>query len=210
MIPSPALKRLTEIYPVSRETIRRLEIYVERLTLWQKKTNLVSPSTLDEIWERHVADSLQCIALKPQARHWLDLGSGGGLPAMVIAAVMAEADDSTITLVESNHKKTAFLRQVNRQMSANAKVVTSRIEEAGPIDPAPQVITARALTALPHLLELASPWLIEGAVGLFHKGREYEREIADCDGLWRFDLINHKSVTSADSVVLEISNLQRV
>lgn len=201
--------RLANILPVSRETFERLQVYVNRLTEWQRKTNLVSPSTLDEIWDRHIADSLQCIALKPDVSRWLDLGSGGGLPGMVIAAVMAEQAGGSVTLVESNQKKTAFLRQVARQMGAPAKVMSKRIEQVDAPDLKPEIVTARALTALPNLLELASPWLEKGATGLFHKGREYERELADCDGLWRFDLIKHKSSTSDDSVILEISNLQR-
>ncbi|MGI9351614.1 MAG: 16S rRNA (guanine(527)-N(7))-methyltransferase RsmG [Rhizobiaceae bacterium] len=203
-------EKLSEIYPVSRETFERLTLYVERLGEWQKKTNLVASSTLDGIWTRHIADSLQCAAIKPEALCWLDLGSGGGLPAMVIAAVLAEKRGGRITLVESNRKKTVFLRQVNRQMNTNAKVLTSRIEEVELIDEVPEVVTARALTALPQLLDLASPWLEKGAVGLFHKGREYQRELANCDGLWQFDLVCHESRTAAGSVMLEISNLQRV
>ncbi|MEM7290480.1 MAG: 16S rRNA (guanine(527)-N(7))-methyltransferase RsmG, partial [Pseudomonadota bacterium] len=105
---------LNSVHPVSRETMDRLDVYVSLLIQWQKKTNLIAPSTLDEIWERHIADSLQILALKPDARHWLDLGSGGGFPGLVIAACMAENEKSTVTLVESNNKKTAFLRQANR------------------------------------------------------------------------------------------------
>ncbi len=201
--------RLCEIYPVSRETYGRLKIYVDRLSAWQTKTNLVAQSTLNDIWERHIVDSLQCVSLKPEALHWLDLGSGGGLPGMVIASVMADRECSSVYLVESNRKKTAFLRQVNRQMESNATVLTDRIESIGALPHKPEIVTARALTALPDLLELASPWLLNGATGLFHKGREYGRELKDCDGLWSFDLIQHRSNTSADSVVLEISNLQR-
>ncbi|MEM9277531.1 MAG: 16S rRNA (guanine(527)-N(7))-methyltransferase RsmG [Pseudomonadota bacterium] len=201
---------LSEIYPVSRETFGRLQVYVERLSEWQKKTNLVAPSTLDEIWDRHIADSLQCVSIKPDCRHWLDLGSGGGLPGLVIASIMADCPESSVTLVESNQKKTAFLRQANRQMGVNAKVLTSRIEAVDVEGLKPQTVTARALTALPNLLTLASPWLMNGAIGLFHKGREFERELAECNGLWSFDLIHHQSMINAESVVLEISNLQRV
>lgn len=201
---------LDKIYPVSRETIGRLEIYVELLTQWQKKTNLIAPSTLDEIWERHIADSLQILAIKPDSLNWLDLGSGGGFPGLVIAAVMADHEAGSITLIESNNKKTAFLRQANRAMGAGANIVTSRIEDAADLDIQPEVVTARALTALPNLLQLSSPWLCNGAVGMFHKGREYRREIAETDGLWDFDLVDHKSRVSDDSVILEITNLRRI
>ncbi|MDJ0614481.1 MAG: 16S rRNA (guanine(527)-N(7))-methyltransferase RsmG [Rhizobiaceae bacterium] len=205
-----ALDQLRSIYPLSEEAFDRLNLYVARLEEWQKKTNLIAPSTLDEIWQRHVADSLQCLAIKPDVRRWLDIGSGGGFPGLVIAAIMADYDDSTLVMVESNNKKTAFLRQVNRQMGATAKVVTSRIEDVEIDDFVPEIVTARALTALPGLLELSDKWLSQGAIGLFHKGREYESELQDCHGLWRFDLINHESKISADSVILEISKLEKI
>ena len=204
------LSELSRIYPVSRETFHRFEILVERVEEWQKKTNLVAPSTLNDIWNRHIADSLQCLSIKPDARSWVDIGSGGGFPGLVIAAVMAEREGSTVDLVESIQKKCSFLRQVNRQMGGKAKVHCDRIENAGKLIPKPEIVTARALAALPMLLELSSTWLLNGATALFHKGREYEAELADCDGLWTFDLINHESVISSDSVILEIRNLKQV
>ena len=200
---------LSRIYPVSRETFSRLELFVARVLEWQKKTNLVAPSTVDDIWSRHIADSLQCLAIKPQAKKWLDLGSGGGFPGMVIASSMAEREGSEVHLVESNTKKAAFLRQTNRQIGARAVVHCERIEHFEGDEISPEVVTARALAPLHTLLDLASPWLLKGAVAMFHKGREYERELEDCYGLWHFDLVNHESKISADSVILEISNLQR-
>ncbi|MEM8650875.1 MAG: 16S rRNA (guanine(527)-N(7))-methyltransferase RsmG [Pseudomonadota bacterium] len=200
---------LCEIYPVSRETFQKLEIYVDQLKKWQKKTNLIANSTVDDIWHRHVADSLQSVAIRPEARKWVDIGSGGGFPGLVIAACMSEHANSSVTLVESNSKKTAFLRQASRQMGANAKVITARIEDAVGDVVSPEIVTARALSSLSNLLELSSHWLMNGATALFHKGREYEQEIRETDGLWTFDLVNHESRISADSVVLEISNLKR-
>lgn len=201
---------LQSIHPVSRETFQRLELYVERLKDWQAKTNLVAPSTLDQIWERHIADSLQCIALKSDCRSWVDIGSGGGLPALVINAVMIDGPDYQLSMVESNSKKCAFLRQVNRQMGGNAQVYASRIESVAKQIEIPQLVTARALAALPKLLELASPWLLNGATGLFHKGREFSSELKECNGLWKFDLVEHQSRIAEDSVLLEISNLKRI
>lgn len=209
MIHSSEREYLQSIHPVSQTVFERLELYVARLTEWQRKTNLIAPSTLEDIWVRHVADSLQCIALKPDSRSWLDLGSGGGFPGLVIAAVMADEDNASVTLVESNNKKTAFLRQVNHQMGAKATVVTARIEDVEIASGAPEVITARALTALPNLLSLSSRWIEAGAIGLFHKGRESASELAECDGLWSYDLIHHSSRISPESVILEISNLTR-
>lgn len=200
---------LCRIYPVSRETFQRLKLYVQRLEEWQKKTNLVAPSTLEDIWSRHIADSLQIMTLKPEATSWVDIGSGGGLPGLVITAVMAEREGSQVDMIESIQKKCSFLRQVNRQMQGPAKVHCGRIEDVAAGLDIPQIVTARALASLPVLLDLASPLLMNGAVGLFHKGREFESELADCDGLWRFDLIKHESVISTDSVILEIKNLER-
>lgn len=203
------LNELSRIHPVSRETFERLKILVERIEEWQKKTNLVAPSTLNDIWNRHIADSLQCLSLKPHVKNWIDIGSGGGFPGLVISAVLADDDEVSIDLVESNQKKCAFLRQVNRQMGAKASIHCNRIEDVNTKLAMPEVVTARALAALPLLLELSSPWLLNGAIALFHKGREFEAELADCDGLWSFDLVNHKSVVSPDSVILEISNLKK-
>ncbi len=204
------LSELLRIYPVSRETFQRLKIMVERVEEWQKKTNLIALSTLNDIWSRHIADSLQCLRLKPEARSWVDIGSGGGFPGLVIAAVMAEHESSSVDLVESIQKKCSFLRQVNRQMGATAKIHCNRIENVSLSIPQPEIITGRALAALPTLLELSSPWMLNGATALFHKGREFEAELADCDGLWEFDLVHHESVISSDSVILEIRNLKQV
>lgn len=209
MIEEKHLQTLRQIYPLSEECAERLEIFVARLLEWQKKTNLVAPSTLDDIWSRHVADSLQCVALKQDTRTWLDIGSGGGFPGLVIAAVMAEHSNAEVSLVESLNKKTAFLRQTNRQMGAKAKVITSRIEDCYCLIKQPEVVTARALTSLPDLLDLCFPWLSQGATGLFHKGREYKEEIQDSRSLWEYDLIHHTSAISSESVILEIKNLKR-
>ncbi len=209
MSTQPVYDQLQDIYPLSKAAFERLTLYVARLEEWQKKTNLIARSTVDEIWHRHVADSLQCLALKPAARRWLDVGSGGGFPGLVIASVLADYEDGEIILIESNNKKTAFLRQVNRQMGGPGQIITSRIEEAdvGSFDP--QIVTARALTALPALLGLTQRWLSQGATGLFHKGREFQSELEDCNGVWSFDLLNHSSKISSDSVILEIANLKK-
>lgn len=204
------LSELSRIHPVSRETFQRLKILVARVEEWQKKTNLIAPSTLNDIWNRHIADSLQCVRIKPEARSWVDIGSGGGFPGLIISAIMADYEDTSVSLVESIQKKCSFLRQVNRQMETNAKVYCGRIEEVSSDIPQPDIVTARALAALPLLLELSSPWLLKGATGLFHKGREFEAELSDCDGLWEFDLVSHDSVISTDSVILEISNLKKL
>lgn len=132
------LSELSRIYPVSRETFLRFKILVERVEEWQKKTNLIAQSTLNDIWNRHIADSLQCLSIKPDARSWVDIGSGGGFPGLVIAAVMAEHENSSVDLVESIQKKCSFLRQVNRQMAATAKIHCDRIENVSQSIPQPE------------------------------------------------------------------------
>lgn len=207
------LSLLDQIYPVSRETIRELAAFGELLALWQRKTNLVAPSTLPQFWSRHVADSLQCLALKPDARRWIDLGSGGGFPAVPIA-IANRGRPTEHHLVESIHKKCAFLREAVRISGANATIHCERIESAAErprqTTELGTIVTARALASLPRLMAFAEPVFARGAVALFHKGRDFEAELRECDGLWKFDLIVHRSRIEADSVVLEISDASRV
>ncbi|GIK82755.1 MAG: ribosomal RNA small subunit methyltransferase G [Alphaproteobacteria bacterium] len=199
--------------PVSRETLAALETYRRLLTEWQERTNLVGTATLAEYWMRHVGDSLQALALMPEAYHWIDLGSGAGFPGMVIAIAHGADPRRSHVLIDSNARKCAFLREVARATGAHATVVNERIESAAKryaqARPAPQVVTARALAPLGRLLELAAPLLADGAVGLFHKGREYQGEIEDCRGLWEFDLVIHKSRIAAGSVLLEVRHPTR-
>src|SRR5262252_8425032 len=106
------------LIPVSRETEARLDRYIARLRQWQAKTNLVAPSTLPNLWTRHIADSLQLLPLAPSAKRWADLGSGGGFPGIVLACAMAEMPDATVHLIERNAKKAAFLREALRVTGA--------------------------------------------------------------------------------------------
>src|SRR5690348_13481288 len=108
--------------PVSRETEERLVRFVELLLLWQEKTNLVASSTVDRIWSRHIADSLQLLELAPDAKAWIDLGSGGGFPGIPIACALADTSGARVHLVESNGKKAAFLREAVRQLALPAEV----------------------------------------------------------------------------------------
>src|SRR6476660_2683373 len=108
--------------PVSRETEARLDRYVDLLVEWQAKTNLIAPSTLPHLWTRHIADSLQLRVLAPAAKIWVDLGSGGGFPGVVLACALAETPGINVHLVERNAKKAAFLREAVRITSAAATV----------------------------------------------------------------------------------------
>lgn len=205
--------RLAEIRDVagtvSRETLERLEAFETEFLKWSTRINLAAPSTLDALWSRHILDSAQLAALKPDAMSWLDLGSGGGFPGAVMAILLGERPGASIELVESNHKKAAFLRSVLGSLGAPATVHIRRIEEATDVCGNAEIVTARALAPLPRLLELASPWLTAGAVGLFHKGRDYAAEVAESGDGWQFDLIEHRSKIDPASRILELSGVER-
>jgi 16S rRNA (guanine527-N7)-methyltransferase len=200
---------LKQMYPsVSRETADDLIDFETLFIKWSKAINLASPNTLETLWERHILDSVQVFKLAPQAKQWLDLGSGGGFPGIVLA-VMLKQTGGAIRLVESNGKKSAFLRNALAQFQAPGQVVNARIENCYDLIQVPEIITARALASLDKLFELTEPWMTNGAKALFQKGRDYQREVDESLINWKFDLIRHESAIEADSVILEISNLQR-
>lgn len=195
--------------PVSRETFDRLQAFAQLFLRWNQRINLVASSTQDDLWRRHILDSAQLARLDPQARRWVDMGSGGGFPGLVLAFLLAERGGS-IDLVESNRKKAAFLQTAIGTFNLPARVVAQRIDASHALVSMPEIVTARALAPLPALLELAEPWLTAGARALFHKGRDYRREVEESAHRWRFYLLEHPSLIDADSVVLDIRNLGRV
>jgi len=188
---------------------------LEMLLKWQQTTNLVAPSTLDRIWTRHVLDSLQLVALAPQARMWVDLGSGGGFPGLVIACALAGRPGAKVHLVESNRKKAAFLREAARRLGLPALVHPERIEDAVPrlADPmAPDridVVTARALAPLAKLLDLAEPLLKTGALALFPKGQDVETELTDAAKYWNIEPDLIPSRTSPRGRVVVVRSARR-
>jgi 16S rRNA (guanine527-N7)-methyltransferase len=199
-----------EVFKVPRETIHRLERYAALLAHWQKSTNLVAPSTLPGLWSRHFADSAQIRGLAPEARLWLDLGSGAGFPGLVVAILQTGQPGFRMHLVESNQKKCAFLAEVVRETGAAVDIHAVRIEDLG--DSAdtlrPDVVSARALAPLPRLFELAQPFFDQRTIGLFLKGREAGLEIEAADLTWDFAASLHPSLTSADSHIVEVRDLR--
>jgi 16S rRNA (guanine527-N7)-methyltransferase len=200
-------------FPVSPETLHRLEVYADTLRLWQKRINLVAPSTLPDLWHRHIADSAQLVALAPPGiRTWADLGSGAGFPGLVVAILLAGRDTSEppprITLVESDQRKCAFLAEVVRATGISAllsvDILGMRIEAAATRDrlATVDVVSARALASMERLLELAAPFLGVASVALFMKGRSAEAEIAEARRAWRFvcDLVPSRSDAEAGIV----------
>ena len=194
--------------PVSRETFERLVAFEQVFLKWNRSINLAAPSTLDDVWRRHVLDSAQLARIEPEARRWVDLGSGGGFPGLVLGFLLAERAGASIDLVESNRKKASFLQAVIGQFGLPARVVARRIDDSYPLVLEPEIVTARALAALPALLDLAAPWLTKGARALFHKGRDYRAEVEESTHRWAFDLVEHPSMTDPHGVILEITDLR--
>jgi 16S rRNA (guanine527-N7)-methyltransferase len=162
------------------ETMRRLEIYANLLEKWQRAVNLVGNSTLGDLWVRHFADSLQVSAAVPEARRWLDLGSGAGFPGLVIAIKHADDLGAIVHLVEADRRKCAFLQSVIRETSAPAIVHCGRLEKILPnLDEKIDAVSARALAPLEALFGYAEKFIGQGAVGVFSKGKQFEVELTD-------------------------------
>lgn len=196
--------------PVSRETFDRLVQFEATFRRWSARINLAAPSTLDALWDRHILDSAQLLSLAPAARRWIDVGSGGGFPGAVLAILLAQHSGSSVQLVESNRKKAAFLISVLQEVGVAAQVHARRIEQCHDLLQTPEIVTARALAPLPRLLELTAPWLVRGARGLFHKGRDYRREVQESVNAWHFDLIEHTDKVDAAAVILDVRNPVRL
>jgi 16S rRNA (guanine527-N7)-methyltransferase len=196
--------------PVSRETEMRLDRYVELLGEWQAKTNLVAPSTLPHLWTRHISDSLQLLTLAPAAKVWIDLGSGGGFPGVVLACALAETPGATVHLVERNAKKSAFLREALRVTASPGMVHLSDIEDTvdrivDPID----CVTARALAPLHQLIGFAEPLVMKGAKALFLKGQDVEAELTEATKYWNVKPILHSSRTGGQGWIVELDRVER-
>ena len=171
--------RALALTPVSRETLERLDTFVELLLTRQRTTNLIANSTISHLWTRHIADSLQLLDLAPDARAWADLGSGAGFPGLMIAIALAERPGTMVHLIDSNKKKAAFLREAQRVTGAPAEVHIQRIDEFAHSFGAPlDAVTARAVAPLKLLLRQSFPLLGKsGAMGLFLKGQHAELEL---------------------------------
>jgi 16S rRNA (guanine527-N7)-methyltransferase len=196
-------------FHVSRETRERLEILVSELQRWQKAKNLVGPGTLETVWSRHIADSLQLVALAPDARVWLDLGSGAGFPGLVVAIAIRDRAGARVHCVESNGRKCSFLRHAARVTEAPVTVHNARIEDVmptfvGKVD----VVTARALAPLRRLLDWAAPLLTTGVEGLFPKGDNVLGELTEARESWKFTVDMIPSRTDPRGQIMRIGSLE--
>ena len=181
------IKKLSlENLDVSRETIGNLKLYVDILKKWNTTINLVSKDSIKDVWDRHILDSAQLFKFVTyDVKRWLDIGSGAGLPGLVIAVLAKERFPSLqITLIEADKRKCVFLNQVVRDLDLNVNTVPKRIEDCPPQDA--DVISARALTELDKLLSYFKYHGKFDCKGLFLKGRNIKNElnlVKNIDGL---------------------------
>jgi len=201
--------RALALTPVSRETAERLDRFVALLIHWQQRMNLVSRSTLPTIWTRHVADSLQLLTLAPGARTWVDLGSGGGFPGIVIACALVGISGAKVHLVESSTKKAVFLREAVRATEVPAEIHAIRIVDfvQNLRDPV-EVVTARALAPLSELLTEAYPLLKTGAMGIFPKGQDVEAELTQATKCWNIQASLAPSRTEPKARIVVIESIE--
>lgn len=202
-------ERLIADLSVSRETIDRLRGLEKLLIKWNPAINLVSKASLPQVWDRHILDSAQIFHLAQPASHWADLGSGGGFPGLVVACLAAELrPDLQITLVESDHRKSTFLREALRELQLQATVISARAEAIDPLGA--DVLSARALAPLVDLLALADRHMQPQGTALFPKGSTWRDEVARAREGWHFDLEAHPSLTDPAGAVLALKAIHHV
>jgi 16S rRNA (guanine527-N7)-methyltransferase len=192
---------------VSRETIENLERFTDLAIKWTPRINLIAKSSISIIWDRHIVDSVQIYRFAPVAfDNWVDLGSGGGFPGIVMAIIANEKQPNChFTLIESDQRKAAFLRTAARELELAVTVISERIEAVSPMNA--DVVSARALTALSSLLPLASRHLKPAGICLLHKGRQAQQEIAEAKKTWRFVLEDQPSITDPEARILIIQRI---
>jgi 16S rRNA (guanine527-N7)-methyltransferase len=200
-----------KLTPVSDGALARLDKFATLLVEWQSRINLVGPSTLPHLWTRHIADSLQLLRHVPNAKIWIDMGSGGGFPGIPIACALAQTPGAQVHLVESNGKKAAFLREAVRVTGAPATVHGERVENFGDsFDGNADVVTARAFAPLDLLFDQALPFMAKGATGLFLKGQDIEAELTDSSKHWSVEATRVPSLTDPNGSILIVRSLHRI
>jgi 16S rRNA (guanine527-N7)-methyltransferase len=201
------------MFPLSPDAVARLDRFVALLRTWQRRTNLIAPSTVGELWTRHVADSLQLVEIVTGHRGGgpviVDVGSGGGFPGMVIGCVVADVAGAEIHLVESNLKKAAFLREAVRETGAPAVVHAARFEEVLPtlLKKPVDYVTARAVAPLPELLELIAPLIQAGATAVLPKGRDLADELTESTLRWHIGVDTVPSRTNPAARIVIVTKL---
>ena len=192
---------------VSRETIQNLEHFAALVTKWTPKINLIAKGSVPDIWDRHIIDSVQLYRFAPKAyEKWADLGSGGGFPGIILAILAKEKQPNAhVTLIESDQRKSTFLRTAARELRLSITVIAERIEQTAPLGA--DVVSARALAPLPSLLPLVGRHMRDGGICLLHKGKQAAQEVADAKNDWSFDLEDHASMTDPEARLLVIQRI---
>jgi 16S rRNA (guanine527-N7)-methyltransferase len=187
-----------------------LESFAALLRKWQPVQNLVSRETLGAVWTRHFADSLQILRhLKETDHEFMDLGSGGGFPALPLA-IASKGLERHFTLIEPTARKVSFLRTVARELSLNVTVIGQRSDQIDSREtPVPDVITSRALAAMPQLCVWMEPFFAAKTRAILHKGREHVEELTESGAEWHHDVLIDSSDTDPGGVILTVTNLQR-
>lgn len=193
---------------VSHETYNALKAYEWLLEKWTVRINLISKSTRDDVWTRHICDSAQIMTLaSKRASHWIDIGSGGGLPGLVVAVLAQEFNPQLhVTLIESDQRKAVFLRTVVRELHLRATVYAKRIEAVGPLKA--DVISARALADLSFLLSVSHPLMRKNTQCLFMKGKNWSNEVKEAEKIWQFEAEHFISKTNHEAVILSVRNVK--
>ncbi|WP_341476688.1 16S rRNA (guanine(527)-N(7))-methyltransferase RsmG [Pelagivirga sediminicola] len=194
---------------VSRETIEQLRAFETLICKWSPTINLVSRADRKSVWERHILDSVQLYDAAPRSfTHWVDLGSGGGFPAVVVA-ILANAANAPrkITMVESDSRKATFLRTALREIGVPGIVINERIEDIPSLSA--DIISARALASLDGLLTLAQPHLTPTGTCLFAKGAKWRSEVEEAKLTWKFACSATKSDLDPEAAILSIKELSR-
>lgn len=183
---------------------------LERLRLmlidWNQRMNLVSEASLADFWPRHAFDSAQLLALAPDARVWVDIGAGAGFPGLVLAIFLKAVHGAKVWLVESQAKRCRFLAEAAGALDLPAEARHARAED---LSIRADVVTARAVAPLVRLLSYARPYLAQGAIGYFPKGRGVEAEIAEARKTWRFDCTLIQSLSDPTGRILKVEGLAR-
>lgn len=198
------------VVDVSRETQERLETYRLLLEKWTKKINLVAPDTLADSASRHFQDSAQLrklVACQPNS--WVDIGSGGGFPGLVMAILAyGEGWKTEFTLIESDQRKAAFLRTVSRETGVPVDVISKRVENVDPRQA--EVVSARALAPLPRLIPWVRRHMHPAGAAFLPKGRNYQQELEEARDNFDFSLEISPSETDSEAVILKIGDIKDV
>lgn len=192
---------------VSRETYAELQAFAAMVEKWTPHINLISKASVNDLWERHIVDSAQLYRFSPSKfQTWVDFGSGGGFPGIVVACLgKAFQPGAHFTLIESDQRKVSFLKTVVRELSLPASIIARRIEEVEPLGA--DIVSARALTALSTLLPLIERHLKPSGLALLHKGRRFGEEVAEARRSWSFELDEYPSMTNSEARLLSVKRI---